>query len=546
MKKTLKSILAMLLVCPLAFAQTAERYSDNNIEYPSFVTDISAEDISTFDTNNYVLESLEIPEYDAGLIQESDSTPTVDEILPSVNPAESFVLTSSSGGGLETFNEEDLQNPSRSVTIAQNQYLDVEYPGKGWIYLGETDNTNMMRYFGHTISSDTTFTLRAKTQGTALLHFYKIDPLTGTAINDYLEVVISGKTGSEVHVNAPSYGDIVPSGQRKKTSEQKETEAQAVTENESRLEIMENSQAVAENTVPVDEKSTEIEELTADLDAVALEIEAPKLEVASAKSTGTTSTGGSGSSAKSTGTASTSSSSGSSTKSTGTTSTGGSGSSAKSTGTASTGGSGSSAKSTGTASTNGSGSSAKSTGTASTSSSSGSSTKSTGTTSTSSSSGSSTKSTGTTSTSSSSGSSTKSTGTASTGGSGASAKSTGTTSTSSSSGSSTKSNGGSQSNKNVTSKTDDELLAKAQEAYNKGNYAECLDLLTEFFNNAVTKIDEGLYLQGRALEAPSGSRNIKAALDTYETLVKRYPQSKKWNAANERVIYIKRFYFNIR
>ena len=437
MKKTLKSILAMLLVCPLAFAQTAERYSDNNIEYPSFVTDISAEDISTFDTNNYVLESLEIPEYDAGLIQESDSTPTVDEILPSVNPAESFVLTSSSGGGLETFNEEDLQNPSRSVTIAQNQYLDVEYPGKGWIYLGETDNTNMMRYFGHTISSDTTFTLRAKSQGTALLHFYKIDPLTGTAINDYLEVVISGKTGSEVHVNAPSYGDIVPSGQRKKTSEQKETETQAATENESRLEIMENSQAVAENTVPVDEKSTENEELTADLDAVALEIEAPKLEVASTKSTGTTSTGGSGSSAKSTGTTST-------------------------------------------------------------------------------------------------------------GSSGSSAKSTGTTSTSSSSGSSAKSNGGSQSNKNVTSKTDDELLAKAQEAYNKGNYAECLDLLTEFFNNAVTKIDEGLYLQGRALEAPSGSRNIKAALDTYETLVKRYPQSKKWNAANERVIYIKRFYFNIR
>ena len=545
MKKTLKSILAMLLVCPLAFAQTAERYSDNNIEYPSFVTDISAEDVSTFDTNNYALESLEIPEYDAGLIQESDSTPTVDEILPSVNPAESFVLTSSSGGGLETFNEEDLQNPSRSVTIAQNQYLDVEYPGKGWIYLGETDNTNMMRYFGHTISSDTTFTLRAKTQGTALLHFYKIDPLTGTAINDYLEVVISGKTGSEVHVNAPSYGDIVPSGQRKKTSEQKETETQAVTENESRLEIMENSQAVAENTVPVDEKSTENEELTADLDAVALEIEAPKLEVASTKSTGTTST---------------SSSSGSSTKSTGTASTGGSGSTTKSTGTTSTSSSsGSSAKSTGTASTGSSGSSTKSTGTTSTSSSSGSSTKSTGTTSTGSSgssakstgtastggSGSSAKSTGTASTGG-SGSSAKSTGTASTGGSGSSAKSTGTASTSSSSGSSTKSNGGSQSNKNVTSKTDDELLAKAQEAYNKGNYAECLDLLTEFFNNAVTKIDEGLYLQGRALEAPSGSRNIKAALDTYETLVKRYPQSKKWNAANERVIYIKRFYFNIR
>ena len=483
MKKTLKSILAMLLVCPLAFAQTAERYSDNNIEYPSFVTDISAEDISTFDSNNYVLESLEIPEYDAGQIQESDSTPTVDEILPSVNPAESFVLTSSSGGGLETFNEEDLQNPSRSVQIAQNQYLDVEYPGKGWIYLGETDNTNMMRYFGHSISADTTFTLRAKSQGTALLHFYKIDPLTGTAINDYLEVVISGKTSSEVHVNAPSYGDIVPSGQRKKTAAQQEKETQAAVEEESPSE----TQAVATDTGSEDEKSKEPEEPTADLDAVAREIEAPKVEVASTKSTGT-----------------------SSTKSTGTTSSGSSGSSTKSTGTTSSGSSGSSTKSTGTSST-----------------------KSSGTTS-SGSSGSSTKSSGTTS-SGSSGSSTKSTGTTSSGSSGSSTKSTGTTSS-----------GGSQSNKNVTSKSDDELLAKAEAAYNKGNYAECLDILTEFFNNAVTKIDEGLYLQGRALEAPGSSRNIKAALDTYETLVKRYPKSKKWNAANERVIYIKRFYFNIR
>ena len=505
MKKTLKSILAMLLVCPLAFAQTAERYSDNNIEYPSFVTDISAEDISTFDSNNYVLESLEIPEYDAGQIQESDSTPTVDEILPSVNPAESFVLTSSSGGGLETFNEEDLQNPSRSVQIAQNQYLDVEYPGKGWIYLGETDNTNMMRYFGHSISADTTFTLRAKSQGTALLHFYKIDPLTGTAINDYLEVVISGKTSSEVHVNAPSYGDIVPSGQRKKTAAQQEKETQAAVEEESPSE----TQAVATDTGSEDEKSKEPEEPTADLDAVAREIEAPKVEVASTKSTGTSST-------KSTGTTS-SGSSGSSTKSTGTTSSGSSGSSTKSTGTTSSGSSGSSTKSTGTTSSGSSGSSTKSTGTTS-----------------SGSSGSSTKSTGTTSSGSSS-SSTKSTGTTSSTSSGSSTKSTGTTSS-----------GGSQSNKNVTSKSDDELLAKAEAAYNKGNYAECLDILTEFFNNAVTKIDEGLYLQGRALEAPGSSRNIKAALDTYETLVKRYPKSKKWNAANERVIYIKRFYFNIR
>ena len=36
--------------------------------------------------------------------------------------------------------------PSRSVTIGLNQYLEVEYPGNEWIYLGETEETNHLRY----------------------------------------------------------------------------------------------------------------------------------------------------------------------------------------------------------------------------------------------------------------------------------------------------------------------------------------------------------------------------------------------------------------
>jgi len=53
--------------------------------------------------------------------------------------------------------------PSRSVHIAKNQYLDVVYPGGGWIYLGEKDGTKLLSFFGKRLGDvDTIFTLRAK------------------------------------------------------------------------------------------------------------------------------------------------------------------------------------------------------------------------------------------------------------------------------------------------------------------------------------------------------------------------------------------------
>ena len=91
-----------------------------------------------------------------------------------------------------------------------------------------------------------------------------------------------------------------------------------------------------------------------------------------------------------------------------------------------------------------------------------------------------------------------------------------------------------------------ELLEKAKEAYKNAKYAECISYLDEYFNSSASGSDEALYLLGQALEAPGSSRNIKGALDAYETLVKNYPYSKYWEPANERVIYIKRFYINIR
>jgi hypothetical protein len=103
--------------------------------------------------------------------------------------------------------------PSRSITIDKGQYLDVVYPGTGWVYLGETDGQKNMLFFGRKLGeTDTTFTLRSRNNGTFLLHFYKNDILSGQYIDDYLEVKVSETVSndSRSHVTAPSYAEAVP------------------------------------------------------------------------------------------------------------------------------------------------------------------------------------------------------------------------------------------------------------------------------------------------------------------------------------------------
>ncbi len=53
-------------------------------------------------------------------------------------------------------------------------------------------------------------------------------------------------------------------------------------------------------------------------------------------------------------------------------------------------------------------------------------------------------------------------------------------------------------------------------------------------------------LEGLILEAKSEVRNIKSAIGAYDTLIKNWPQSDYWRKANERSIYLKRFYIDIR
>ena len=108
--------------------------------------------------------------------------------------------------------------PSRSVEIALNQYLDIFYPGAGWVYLGEQDeSSSLLSFFDRNLAdNDTQFILKAKKPGKAVLHFYKQDLLTNTYIDDYLEVIVTKEKykGME-HSIAPSYAEIVPPNQQK-------------------------------------------------------------------------------------------------------------------------------------------------------------------------------------------------------------------------------------------------------------------------------------------------------------------------------------------
>ena len=112
----------------------------------------------------------------------------------------------------EEIQEQTEIKPSRSVSMKNYQYLDIVYPGNGWIYLGESDNSKNFIFYGRKLGGkDTSFTLRSKNPGRFILHFYKNDALTGNFIDDYLEVIVDDeKSSSNEHILCPMYKEVVP------------------------------------------------------------------------------------------------------------------------------------------------------------------------------------------------------------------------------------------------------------------------------------------------------------------------------------------------
>lgn len=91
-----------------------------------------------------------------------------------------------------------------------------------------------------------------------------------------------------------------------------------------------------------------------------------------------------------------------------------------------------------------------------------------------------------------------------------------------------------------------EALKKAQSSLAAGDPQAALSMLDGFFMTAVSSLDEGWYLRGQAYEANGATRDMRKALDAYQTLVSAYPESPRWKAADERIRYIRQFYLKIR
>lgn len=309
--------------------------------------------------------------------------------------------------------------PSRDMKMQKNQFLEVSYPGSGWIYLGDDTGRESFSYMGRKIgSTETVFTLRSKLEGEALLHFYKNDALTGTVIDDYLKIIVQGKSTTNDRVKAPSYALVVPPKPERKaavqtplventkissasheTEKTPETQKTNITQNQEQKKPSIAQASAKDNLQDFNEESgsktviqntqtkAEIEE---DPDMFVGEAEVEDLMNPSE----------------------------------------------------------------------------------------------------------------------------------------------------------TKSSENLIPSNELNSS--DQILELANKCFSEGKYKETLAHLDDFFEKATTRIDEGLFLKGRTLETPSEVRNIKEALDTYETIVNQYPQSIDWEKAKERVIYLKKFYFNIR
>ena len=159
--------------------------------------------------------------------------------------------------------------PSRSVTLKKFEYLDVTYPGSGWIYMGLTDNSKDIAYFGRKLGTkDTKFTLQARAAGTKIIHFYRNDPLTGQYLDDYIEVIIQPENGSnKTHIEAPEYKLPVkkiekPVKQIEEQSEETGTKTEAETV-KPEVEKKQVEKSVPAKPVPVVSEKKQVEETPA-------------------------------------------------------------------------------------------------------------------------------------------------------------------------------------------------------------------------------------------------------------------------------------------
>lgn len=315
--------------------------------------------------------------------------------------------------------------PSRSVTIKKNQFLDVEYPGTGWICMGETEKETKLVSFGRgkLNQEKTFFTFRARNAGTTMLHFYKNDILTGSYIDDYLEVVIEDEeTTSKEHLKAPSYEEIVPPEPNYallKPAQKKSADA----------DLSENATDISENDTSFPENNS-----------INSNIQKSTQKISTKNQTQDAYTENSADSSS--------------------------------------------------------------------------------------------EHSGRTIIQTTTEQDTKQT--------------VQTQKTVNQTDPQIKTHITEQNSPSNETQSASEILKLAQKAYEKADYEEALHLVMDFFEKSDLDLDKAIFLQGQILEEKSPVQDIKSAIDAYDVIIKNYRQSPLWKKANERSIYLKRFYINIR
>lgn len=334
--------------------------------------------------------------------------------------------------------------PSRAATVKKNQYLDVVYPGTGWVYVGETAEPKLFNYFGRKLGTgDTTFTLRAKTSGETMLHFYKSDPLSSTYFEDYIAVTVEkASVKGNSHVTAPAYANNalpvqVPLHSQKELARpvQPAKNKQQFADTPLSPERQESASYTVYEAAPftIPKPAASSETGVAISEPIAYQYEAQfeeRIDAAPADPfAGETFVSAQDAAAD--------------------------------------------AADVFLASTDDA----------------------------------------------------------------ALADASDADYTNESQ---------IDQEHALTDAEEAALLAKAQTAFKNKQYESALTLVQTYLVSASAKMDEALYLQGQILESESNVRNIRSAVDSYDTLTRRYPASKLWKQANKRSIYLKRFYIDIR
>ena len=222
-------------------------------EIPEDYTNIIEESSKTTEENSNKDNEIKSDETTLGSQEENN------DILefPLQDEKSEEIIQVESENSLDENQTEEMQEkseiiPSRSVSMKNYQYLDIVYPGNGWIYLGESDNSKNFIFYGRKLGGkDTSFTLRSKNPGRFILHFYKNDALTGNFIDDYLEVIVDDeKSSSNEHILCPMYKEIVPPKYEKN---------QVKDENLQKEELLQENQNTTEAS-PQEKTPTEKEE----------------------------------------------------------------------------------------------------------------------------------------------------------------------------------------------------------------------------------------------------------------------------------------------